>query len=73
MSHSYRALVEAVGDKMIAEGLLEDVHPDDAVPLDSLAKADSLGFATDTFAYDVLAYVADVQTPADPRQSTFQF
>lgn len=67
MSHLYRTLVEAVGDKMIEGGRT------DRVPLDSLAKADSLGFATDTFESDVHAYVADVQSPADPRQHSLLF
>lgn len=66
MSHAYRALVEATGDKMIGRG-------DQRVPLDSMSRADALGFAVDTFNNDVLAYVADVAAPADPRQTTFQF
>lgn len=66
MSYFYRAFVEAVADQMIEDGA-------DRVPLDSLARAEAQGFAVDTFENDVLAEVQDRNTPADPRQSSFQF
>jgi hypothetical protein len=53
MSHAYRSLVDAVADKMIDGGRT------DRVPLTSLARADSLGFAVDTFEGDVLSEIAD--------------
>lgn len=67
MSQSYRALVEAVADRMIDGGRTE------RVPLDSLARAEACGFAVDTFETDVLSEIEDRSAPADRRQAHLQF
>lgn len=64
MSHSYRALVDAVADKMIEGGT-------ERVPLDALSRADAQGFAVDTFEGDVLAEISNRTAPSDPRQTSF--
>lgn len=66
MSHSYRALVEAVADRVIEEGT-------ERVPLDALARAADRGIAVDTFEADVLAEIEDRSAPSDPRQPSLQF
>lgn len=63
MSQSYRALVEAVADKMQSEGI-------DRVPSDSLAVAVSCGFDADTFEADTEAEAASRSSLPDPSQRT---
>jgi hypothetical protein len=67
VSQFYRALVDAVADKMIEGGRT------DRVPLTSLSRAEACGFAVDTFQTDVLAEIEDRTDPADPRQHTLLF